>query len=56
MEVPIEQLYFDDIDFNFNRTRSRLIEMQSERYYSIQKKQVGGITEFKKPLSIGFVN
>ncbi len=32
MEVPIEQLYFDD--FNFNRTRSRLIEMQSERYYS----------------------
>ncbi len=35
LEVPIEQLYLDDIDFN--RTRSRLIEMQSERYYSIHK-------------------
>ncbi len=39
-EVPVEQLYFDDIDFNFNRTRSRLIEMQSERYYSIQKNKL----------------
>lgn len=30
--VPAEQLYFENGDFNFNRTRSRLIEMQSEQY------------------------
>lgn len=57
VEVPVEQLYFDDTDFNFNRTRSRLIEMQSERYYSIQKNKVlGTLTESKKSLSVEFVN
>jgi predicted ATPase len=32
-QVAIEELYFeDDIQLNFQRTRSRLIEMQSADY------------------------
>ncbi len=30
--IPAEQLFFEDRDFDFKRTRSRLIEMQSEKY------------------------
>jgi len=30
---PIEQIDFKDRDFDFKRTRSRLIEMQSEKYF-----------------------
>ena len=30
---PIEQINFKDRDFDFKRTRSRLIEMQSEKYF-----------------------
>lgn len=30
---PVEQFYFKDRDFDFKRTRSRLIEMQSEKYF-----------------------
>lgn len=33
--VTIENLYLEDTDFDFKRTQSRLIEMQSERYYSM---------------------
>jgi len=35
---PIEQFDYKDRDFNFKRTRSRLIEMQSEKYF--QKKHL----------------
>jgi len=31
--VPVEQLTFADRDFDFKRTRSRLLEMQSEKYF-----------------------
>lgn len=31
--IPVEQLTFVDSDFDFKRTRSRLIEMQSEKYF-----------------------
>ncbi|MCK5188947.1 MAG: AFG1 family ATPase, partial [Methylococcales bacterium] len=37
--APPEQLYLEMGDFNFKRTRSRLIEMQSERY--LQRKHLG---------------
>ena len=33
--VEIENLYLEDIGFDIKRTLSRLIEMQSERYYSM---------------------
>ena len=32
--ISIEQLTFVDNDFDFNRTRSRLMEMQSEKYFN----------------------
>jgi len=38
VEIPIEQFEFNDRDFDFKRTRSRLIEMQSEQYF--QKKHL----------------
>jgi len=31
--IPVEQLEFEDRDFDFKRTRSRLFEMQSENYF-----------------------
>ncbi len=34
--LPIEQFYFEDPDFDFKRTRSRLFEMQSEKYFQNQ--------------------
>ena len=37
--APPEQLYLEMGDFNFKRTRSRLIEMQSERY--LKRKHLG---------------
>lgn len=32
LAVPVEKLWFEDRTFDFKRTRSRLIEMQSEKY------------------------
>ena len=31
--IPVEQLFFEDKTFDFKRTQSRLIEMQSEKYF-----------------------
>ena len=39
LDVPVERLYLEDVGFNFDRTRSRLTEMQSERYFSMHKSQ-----------------
>jgi len=36
LEKPIEQYDFKDRDFDFKRTQSRLIEMQSEKYFQRQ--------------------
>lgn len=33
--VPVEQLMIEESNFNFDRTRSRLVEMQSEKYFSL---------------------
>jgi cell division protein ZapE len=33
IEQPVEKIDFMDRDFDFKRTRSRLIEMQSEKYF-----------------------
>lgn len=33
LAVPLEQLHIEDSDFDFERTRSRLFEMQSETYF-----------------------
>ena len=38
VEIPVEQLDFEDRDFDFKRTRSRLFEMQSENYF--QRKHI----------------
>jgi cell division protein ZapE len=40
LDVPVEELYLEDVGFNFDRTRSRLTEMQSERYFSMDKNKV----------------
>ncbi len=32
--ISVKQLTFEDNDFDFNRTRSRLMEMQSEKYFN----------------------
>ncbi len=34
--VPVEQLTYEDSHFDFRRTRSRLIEMQSEKYLQLK--------------------
>ena len=39
--VPVEQLKIKDNTFDFKRTRSRLIEMQSDRY--IQRQHMAGM-------------
>ncbi len=38
VEVPVEEMNFEDRDFDFKRTRSRLFEMQSENYF--QRKHI----------------